>query len=515
MVISIPQIIAAVNPDLYYDSGEADDLGAHKEKLKKFKELVKEKGILKAAEGAKATSLKVNVDGEIDYKSGAASEHKLTYDSPTETLEPIYFFILDLMSDFGFSTDKMVDNFNSSPGSAHFGEMSQKATYAQQQGSKLMGDINTVLRSIINIIYDLREWKIKLQSYEDLYSSDKSKSEAARLSLKQVWMDKVDAQKGNSSLKAMAFGQAGFNTLVDAFLIVNDETLKGPDGKEIDLNDIVKRIVKARIAEFNHWIKYSESELKKRFEIEKTYLKSQVNSLKLYSNWAKPYLKAAEELQTSDMGRNPALVKMFNTMILELTLFSKRKAKGEYPPGIKYKPKRQFYEVILMDFNFRGMPQRTQQGYVAGGKATITYRGYVLNDDEIKEIYEAFDKSDVHNAMNFIDGVAKESLDHLTEDIDFFLSDEKEEKEKKEKKDKSSDTSNPFVALFGGYGGSNPFGGLFGKKSKDKKVSSFDLNMEKKYIIPHVGRSAVATTFQLFEIYKKVHGMAAFPYVME
>lgn len=510
MVISIPQIIAAVNPDLYYDSGE-EDLGDHEEKLKKFKELVKEKGILKAAEEAKPTSLKIDSDGKIDYKGGTASEHTLIYDSPTETLEPIYFFILDLMSDFGFSTDKMVDNFSSSPGSAHFGEMSQKATYAQQQGSKLMGDINTVLRSIINIVYDLREWKIKLQSYDDLSSSDKHIQEAAKLSLKQVWMDKVDIQKGNSAIKAMAFGQAGFNTLVDAFLIVNDESLKGPDGNEIDLNDIVKRIVKGRISEFNHWLKYSESELKKRFEIEKTYLKSQVNSLKLYSNWAKPYLKAAEELQTTDMGRNPALVKMFNTMILELTLISKRKAKGEYPPSIKYKPKRQFYEVILMDFNFRGMPQKTQQGYVAGGKATITYRGYVLNDDELKEIYDAFDKSDVHNAMRFIDGVAKESLDHLTEDIDFFLGDEEEEKKKEKEKKKSSDASNPFVALFGGYGGSNPFSGLFGKKSGDKKLSSFDLNMEKKYVIPHIAEAAAKTTFQLFEIYKKVHGMPSFP----
>jgi len=513
MVITIPQIIAAVNPDLYYDSGE-EELGKHKEKLKEFKALVKEKGILKAAEGAKATSLKINSSGKIDYKTGVKSEYTLTYESPTETLEPIYFFILDLMSDFGFSSEKMIDNFNSSPGSAHFGEMSQKATYAQQQGSKLMGDINTVLRSIINIVYDLREWKIKLQSYEDLNSNDKSLSNAARLSLKQVWMDKVDVQKGNSSIKAMAFGQAGFNTLVDAFLIVDDESLRGADGLELDLNDIVKRIVKSRIAEFNHWLKFSESELKKRFEIEKTYLKSQVNSLKLYSNWAKPYLKAAQELQTTDMGRNPSLVKMFNTMILELTLFSKRKAKGEFPASINYKPKRQFYEVILMDFNFRGMPQRTQQGYVSGGRATVTYRGYVLNDDEIKQIYEAFDKTDIHDAMNFIDGVAKESLDQLTEDIDFFLGDEKEEKKKEEKK-RNKDTSNPFVALFGGYGGSNPFSGLFGKKSDDKKVSSFDLKMEKKYVIPFVGEAANKTTFQLFEIYKKAHGMPSFPYLIE
>ena len=51
------------------------------------------------------------------YKKKKASEsiHKLVYDSPTETLEPIYFYLLDLMSDFGLKPEKLIDNFTSSP----------------------------------------------------------------------------------------------------------------------------------------------------------------------------------------------------------------------------------------------------------------------------------------------------------------------------------------------------------------------------------------------------------------
>jgi len=212
-------------------------------------------------------------------------EHKLVYDSPTETLEPIYFFILDLMSDLGLKPEKLIDNFVSSPGSQHFGEMGQRTSVMQQQGAKLLGDINTVLRSILNLIYDLREFKIRLVAYEDLKNS--SKKASAILSLKQVWMDKVDIQKGNSSIKAMALGQAGFNTLIDAFLVVNSEE----DIDRLDLNQIVKRILKPRLHDFNIWLKESEGELKKRYDIERTYLKSQVNSLKIYSRWAKPYFK--------------------------------------------------------------------------------------------------------------------------------------------------------------------------------------------------------------------------------
>ena len=33
----------------------------------------------------------------------------------------------------------------------------------------------------------------------------------------------VDINKGNSSIKAMALGQAGFQTLIDAFLASKDE----------------------------------------------------------------------------------------------------------------------------------------------------------------------------------------------------------------------------------------------------------------------------------------------------
>src|SRR3989304_3155785 len=56
------------------------------------------------------------------------SEHKLVYDSSSETLEPIYFYILDLMNDFRFDVGKIVDNFASSPGSGHFAELGQRAT---------------------------------------------------------------------------------------------------------------------------------------------------------------------------------------------------------------------------------------------------------------------------------------------------------------------------------------------------------------------------------------------------
>ncbi|MAG11067.1 hypothetical protein CMI44_02030, partial [Candidatus Pacearchaeota archaeon] len=90
-------------------------------------------------------------------KGEPESEHLLVYDSRTEQLEPIYFWILDLMNNMLDETTKFVDNFSSSPGSGHFSELMGRATQMQQQGNKLLADVGMITRSVLSIIYDLKE----------------------------------------------------------------------------------------------------------------------------------------------------------------------------------------------------------------------------------------------------------------------------------------------------------------------------------------------------------------------
>ncbi|MDP2628826.1 MAG: hypothetical protein Q8P15_02930 [Nanoarchaeota archaeon] len=463
------------------------------------------------------TTIPYYVKRAKDKEAGLVSsvpetEHTLIYDSSSETLEPVYFFILDLMNEFGLAPEKLVDNFMSSPGSGHFSEIGQKATIMQQQASKVMGDINTVLRSVLNIIYDLKEFKIRLQSYDDL--KDPAKKDAAILSLKQIWMDKVDMQKGNSSIKAMALGQAGFQTLIDAFLFVKNSE----DADKIDLNDRIKRILKPRIEEFNIWVSQSEKELKKRYEIERTYLKSQVNNLKLYSKWAKPYLIAANKLAAKESGTNPAVVNVFNTILLELTLLGKNKIDvkksalaGDLPEEFqKLKTKRDYHSCVLVDFKFRGIPQRISQQphYVFGGLAEITFRGYALNDDELEKLKKEIDKSDVEDTLRLIEGATTKSIEQIQEEIDFFLNEKEEEETKKENKDES----NPFSALFGRYEKKSEKKEAEKKsdssKSKNNEIKKDDFKEE--YIRKLASGGATETAFKLFDIYKKAHGMESF-----
>jgi hypothetical protein len=448
--------------------------------------------------------------GLID--SVESSKHGLGYDSGVEQLEVLYFFILDLMNDFGLKTEKLIDNFSSSPGSGHFAELGQRATIMQNQATKVLGDINTVLRSVLNIIYDLKEFRVRLQSYDDLKGSNK---DAAILSLKQIWMDKVDIQKGNSSIKAMALGQGGFVTLIDAFLASKDEK----DAQRLDLNDRVKRILIPRINEFNIWLTQSEQELRKRYEIEKSYLKSQVNSLKLYSRWAKPYLKAAYDLESRDSGREPALVKTFNTILLNLVLIGKNELKvkdsameGLLPKDFAkdnfVKKLRKYYSCIVVEFTFRGIPQRVAQQahYAFGGKADVTFKAYALNEDEINKLNKELDKSDIDDVLKLIEGATDDSLKQMQDEINFFL----EEKDKKEEKKASQDESNPFLALFGFYDKKGKEEAPKKKEDAPDKPLRKDDWIEKTHLRPLAEEIAKTTAMSLFDIYKKSHGMASY-----
>ncbi len=488
MVATIQQIIGKVSPLLYAKNG---------------KELLKKYGSID----------KIPAD-EVEPQD--LGEHNLVYDSSSETLEPIYFFILDLMNEFGFAPEKLVDSFISSPGSGHFSELGQRASVMQQQGAKILADVNTVLRSVLNIIYDLKEFRMRLQYYNDLKSKDKKN--AAILALKQIWMDKVDVIKGNSSIKAMALGQMGFQTLIDAFLSVNNVA----DVNKIDLNERVKRILIPRIQEFNIWLEQSGKELQKRYEIEKTYLRSQVNSLKLYSRWAKPYLKAAQQLETSQIGgaRNPALVKTFNTILLELTLFGKKAVKvkesaleGKLPSDFTKESflktlKRKYYSCVLVDFMFRGIPQKTsayQHHYVFGGKAEVTFRAYALNEDEIKKINDELKESDVEDVLKLIEGTTTESLKQLQKDINFFLEEKTEEKKEKPKENYAKKIKEFFPNIKKDLKET-----FFGKTKSKKEEIKLDNFIEKEHLRPLAEETATETILKLFNVYKKAHGMPSY-----
>ncbi|MBU0957283.1 MAG: hypothetical protein KKF56_00585 [Nanoarchaeota archaeon] len=449
-----------------------------------------------------------NFIAEINPKyKDPLEEHQLIYDSPTEGMEPVYFWLLDFLQPFG-KIEKVVDNFSSTPGSGHFSELSGKKTQMQNEISKLLGQVNLVVKGVINLIYDLKEYEIRLKEYDDAKSSDKKRKDAGDLGLKQVWMDVVDVKRGAGSINGMS-QQLNFVTLRDAYMMAKSED----DVDKMDLNDRVKRVLKYKLIEFFEWKKRSEQELRKRFEIEKTYLKSQVSTLKLYSRWLKPYMKAAAELEMKNSD-DAALVTAFSTTILELTLlvtgdidFEQAIIDGDLPDAFAGKKlKREYHPVVLVEFKHRGFPQRvSQQGqYAFGGRTEVSFKAYSMNDEELAALKTKLDEQDISDIFKINQGVADESLDQLQDDIEYYLGEDSVLKKKDEKKKEDKGDVNPFSALWSIF--KRDKGDGENKKGKIKKDSFIE-----KTIRELAENIAKKNTFNAFDVYKKGHRMPSPP----
>lgn len=460
----IAKLIAAIQPN--YAQNREDVLKIIKTKYPPEKDVLKEmtKKILAAADIAKP-------------KEPAVWEHNLVYDlTAVAPLEPVYFWLLDFLRDLGYDTEKIIDNFAASPGSGYFADLVGRQTKMQEEGMKIMATIGTMVRSLINLLYDLKEFEIRLKQYELASSKKPEEKDAGILSLKQIWMDKVDIQRGRGSINAMAY-ELGFATLRDAFMALKEIS----DVDRMDINDRVKRVLKPRFAEFLEWKERSEKELKKRYEIERNWIKSQVKNIQIYSRWAKPYLKAAEELMMKEKGRTPELVKAWQMIMLELCLLGKQEIKVAEEADKEFLPKsfrnlkmkRKYYACILIDFVFRGIPAKN----MFSGRADINFKTFALNEDELKVLDKALEKSDFEDALKMVNLVTEESIGQLADEIEHFVGEGKEEK----------------------------------KKPKVKKLPEIWKESYEESVVRKLAEQRAAEgCFKIYDIFKKSNGMASF-----
>ena len=468
--------------------------------------------------------------GMFDFDAGdkgsfkPVASYKLGFDSQQNQLEPDYYWLLDFLAQVGWSSKKIVDNFMASPGSGQFSEMNTKATKLQEEGMKILGGLNQVIKSVLNLIYDLKEFELRLAHYDDFNSSDPNKKSEGLLALKQIWLDNVDLKRGRGSIHQMSV-ELGFTTLREAFMIANtQEDLKkmNSDSGGGLINDQVMRILVPRLSEFLKWAEYSEKELRKRFSIEKNYLKSQVETIKLYSAWMKPYLVAAEKLRQKGFDKNAALVNAFSTSMFELQLFGKKSVKvGDVYNG-NYKSKRNYNKVLIIGLEFRGhvsqrVTQKGDYGFAMGGRVDMTFDCYSLNDEELAAAWDLLEKSDMEETLELSGDVAGEALKALKEDLDYFLMDKEEKKKIEEKTEsekkakKNANDVNPISALFG-------LGKIKVKKSKpkDEKTVLAPEDIKKDNFVENMMRAAAAAEaadalYLVYDVYKKAHRMASAP----
>tara|TARA_Y100000310_G_scaffold250697_1_gene257020 strand:- start:660 stop:2192 length:1533 start_codon:yes stop_codon:yes gene_type:complete len=438
--------------------------------------------------------------GIVKFDSGNPVEYHIIYDTFSGTLEPVYFWTLDFLrgddpSGLGFEVEKVGEEFEASSGGGFFGELGSRATVMQERAMKILETVNAVLRTIINLIYDLKEFDMRLQAYTDANSNNKEEKLAGEYSLKGIWMDQVDTKTGLGSINQLTRGDLQFVTLRDAFM--QAKTLK--DINKMDLNKRVKIIIKKKFEEYKIWREESEKELRKRYDIEKNYLRSQVDSLKLYNTWAKPYLRAAQKLGMKEFKTkkglpHPDMITAFNNMRMDLELVGKKEFKPAkvHPSYKNLKFKEKYYTVLETQFLYRTAPQVAQSGqsqhYAHMGTIDVWFRAYVFDDKDLDDIYS----QEVYENMALVEELTDFSLERLQDDLDTYLYPEKKKEEKiKEKEDIFAGLKEGFKSL----GNILPSG--------EKTAGNFEHKRVKK----EAQIKAKSSCFTLYDVFKKAHRM--------
>lgn len=450
--------------------------------------------------------IKLIKEGSIaKFGSGNPVEYHIIYDTFSSTLEPVYFWTLDfLRADFpsglGFEVDKVGEEFEASSGGGFFGELGSRATVMQERGMKILETVNAVLRTIINLIYDLKEFDMRLQAYDDASSNKKDIAEAGEYSLKGIWMDQVDVKTGLGSINQMTRGDLNFVTLRDGFM--QARSIKDING--MDLNKRVKIVLKKKYEEYKNWRESSEKELRKRYDIEKNYLKAQVDSLKLYTTWARPYLRAAQKLgmkefKTKEGLPSPDMVTAFDNMKMELKLMGKKEFKpaSVHPTYKNLEFKEKYYSCLEVVFEYRSAPQVVRQGqsqhYAHMGTIDVWMRAYVFTEEDLKDIYA----QEVYEDMALVEELTDMSLASLQEDLDTYIYPKKEEEKKKD------------VDLFASFTKGVKDLGKFGTALN--KIAGFSKKKAGKYeqskVYGEAQSKAKSSCFTLYDVFKKAHRM--------
>lgn len=375
-------------------------------------------------------------------KGDPVQTYFLDYDAFGEGLEPVYYWLLDELREnvsFSYKVKKSYDYFAASEGSYWYGDVGVRRSALEKRATELLGTISVVIKSIINLIWDMKEFEQRFEHYDNFKSSDKNKKEAGEFALKSIWLTDVDTKKGRAAINVLT-NDLNFITLRDAFMTAKN--LEEVD--KLEVNDRVKRILKPRVQEFLKWIELSDKELHQRFKIEKTYLKSQVNALELYTRWVKPYLIATNKLMPEEKPEEAEeLVTSFDVARVVIEIFGTKEQKmnisGRIPVPIYLPEDEKIFKCIEIKFVYRAIPGSVERGhFVHRGRVKMYFRAYVLNKKQVDE----FQKSQEEEIMKFVSGMTKDSLDALYDDLKHF--DAVGSEEKKDGQAKKKETAQIF-----------------------------------------------------------------------
>lgn len=433
------------------------------------------------------------------------------YESPHESIEPIYFFCLNQLAEWGFpKVYKITDIFTASEHSSFWGAATARMGLAADKVSQYLATIGQFIRKdLFQLVRDIRWIDERLKYHEDARAGNKS----AEITLKGIWCDVVDGvvqgQRVSPNIFQMA-SQLQFTTLPDWFFQTHPQKTEEIDDavNNVDTTRVVKDLLRRKLEQYIVWREENYKELKQRKQFELKYLRQNYNVIRMYLQWLKPYLRNIERLGGDISKYSSAdLIAAFEGSLVEIEVLGIRVPEGNS----------KYYACVLETFHYRARPSMPftaeTPGYHRGpihmGQAKISFRAYSWKKEQIDNFIRMKEKEDIE-LLKTIDDSIKATLDAIGEDMLEYLKQAGEvfeAKEEKEKKPFKPGILEPFEAV--GKSFKELFSAFVPVKmpgGKPKKPSKEDLKKIDKEKSKAAGESK-KLLWNIYKIFKKAHRM--------
>jgi len=389
---------------------------------------------------------------------------KLIYQTFQRSIEEIYFWMLmQVTEDWGLhEVVKIQDVFSASEQSSFWGASQQRLQIQQTQVSQYLGTVAQMIKSLFQIVREIKLIKERLIVYRQANDGDK----AAEVVLKGFWIDlKEGGSKNPTSVYGMAT-QVGFAILPDLFFsapLIKDSTKVDAYIKKLskEFNEQVCKVLGRKLKSYSVWRENTFKEHVTREGFTVKYLRQHYDSIQMYMGWIKPYLKNVKRLQMNQNKNDSAdLIGGFEGSVIEIEVLCHKKTTNTHNT------------VMLMTFEYRtrpGMDYRTADYQHKGpshlGKCTIHLRAYAwkpeqienykrMREEESMELLSNMDES-LNEAMKALGGDLRKYLKEAGEDFPEDKIKAEEDKKKAEKLKKQMKHQNsiaePFIEVYKGF----------------------------------------------------------------
>lgn len=438
-------------------------------------------------------------------------EKELHYENFAEGIEKYYFWVTDFMEkNLHYNLDKIQDTSFASVGSAQWGLIEQRKSIQQDKAAQFLGTIGGMTKSMLGIFKELKILDERIGYYRDADAGNV----AAEISLKSLWIDLVEGGAKNPTSVLGLASQVGFVTLPDFFFKITPKDLqsvdKAVDDAQLQTNNQVKTILKRKLRQYISWRKRTKEELNTRRYFNVKYIAQHFNTIKMYADWAKPYLENIGRLNQDLGGKySHQLLEGSESAIADIELMGVRKIKARDSEF------EHVYPVMVTKFHHRTRPvsafqSEQHKGNLHIGRVEITFKTFVLTQKEI-DAYTEKKKTDTLKLLKRVDASLSALLDSPDSKAEFegYLREADGLDAKME--EQPAESKKPFI--FPGLGSFEIFLPTYFKKSKKNKTSKKrklesaakeKLISEEKDLAKSVAKDDADTIFNTFKI---VHGM--------